>query len=133
MDVPSASSAVAQHALNLAIMVVKHLSHAAPGTPDSSAARQFEDAKLRVGMRWSVLTTKALSLRSGHKGSVTAWCVPGTRLLADHHLLHGAEHKKHKGFAHACLEALRHSSDQDLRAHLRKMVAEWLRLAGQMR
>jgi hypothetical protein len=76
MDIRSASSSVAQRALNLAIMVVKHLFHAAPRTPDSSAARQFEAAKLRVGMRWSVLTTKALSLRSGHKGSVRRGVCP---------------------------------------------------------
>jgi hypothetical protein len=30
------------------------------------------------------------------QGLGEAWCVPGTRLLADHHLLHGVEHKKHK-------------------------------------
>jgi hypothetical protein len=40
---------------------------------------------LRVEMRWSVLTTKALIAFFGHKGALAAWCVPGTRLPADHH------------------------------------------------
>jgi len=40
-------------------------------------------------MRWSVLTTKALICLFGHKGALAAWCVPGTRLPADHQPLHG--------------------------------------------
>jgi hypothetical protein len=39
---------------------------------------------LRVEIRWSVLTTKALICLFSHKGALAAWCVPGTRLPADH-------------------------------------------------
>jgi hypothetical protein len=36
-------------------------------------------------MRWSVLTTKALICLFSHNKALAAWCVPGTRLPADHH------------------------------------------------
>jgi hypothetical protein len=42
-----------------------------------------------------VLTTKALNL-AATEGSAASDVVPGARLLADHHLQHGVEYRKHK-------------------------------------
>ena len=43
-----------------------------------------------------------------------------------------SDREKYERFAHICLEAVKHSPDQELRGHLREMAAEWLKLAGQM-
>ena len=53
-------------------------------TPSGRAGIAAGGRHLRVEMRWSVLTTKALICLFGHKGALAAWCVPGTRLPADH-------------------------------------------------
>jgi hypothetical protein len=58
---------------------------------------------------------------SATRGALAAWCVPGTRLPADHHPSNmGAEHKKHKALIrtavldradcrrHRCFGAARH-------------------------